>query len=94
MVESKLGGVTVGETQNEVIDGFGKPHYTVSFSNGPDVYDVWEYELGNFMYRDAGVLIFKNGYVVAVRRNTFETLKYLEMVKVIPDAEFSSLRDN
>ncbi len=89
-IEEKLASLPMGEPQNEVIRSFGRPHYTVSFDRGENVYDVWEYEMGNFTYRDVGILIFKNGYLVAVRHNTYETLKYLTLVKIIQGAEFTS----
>ena len=90
-VYNKMERIQIGNTPEQVIYLMGsQPDYVSSLKNGSDVFDVWEYTVGNFLYSETAVLLFKNNRVFAIPQSQQDLVGILYSSGVLRDVEFWS----
>lgn len=89
LVNSKVNGLKVGMTADQVIRHFGyQPHYVTEMRRGADVFQIWEYNLGNFTYTETIVIVFQNGRAIGWPPSAHELIKFLQWAGLTGQAEF------
>lgn len=91
-IDKKLGSLPYGSSREEVIDAFGPPHYMVTIPHAEGLIEIFEYEWGNYWYREMPVVVFKDGRLIGSVPHTYELLKLLNLLKIIPTSSFWQLR--
>lgn len=90
-VYNKMDRIQIGNTPEQVIYLMGsQPDYVSSLKNGADVFDVWEYTVGNFLYSETVVLLFKNNRVFALPQSQQDLVGILYSNGILRDVEFWS----
>jgi hypothetical protein len=90
-VYNKMDRIQIGNTPEQVIYLMGgQPDYVSSLKNSADVFDVWEYTVGNFLYSETVVLLFKNNRVFALPQSQQDLVGILYSNGILQDAEFWS----
>lgn len=90
-VYNKMERIQIGNTPEQVIYLMGsQPDYVSSLKNGSDVFDVWEYTVGNFLYSETAVLLFKNNRVFALPQSQQDLVGILYSNGILRDVEFWS----
>ncbi|HRK61373.1 MAG TPA: hypothetical protein PLY88_02345 [Candidatus Omnitrophota bacterium] len=90
-VYNKMERVQIGNTPEQVIYLMGgQPDYVSSLKNGADVFDVWEYTVGNFLYSETAVLLFKNNRVFAIPQSQQDLIGILYSNGILRNVEFWS----
>jgi len=90
-VYNKMERVQIGNTPEQVIYLMGsQPDYVSSMKNGADVFDVWEYTVGNFLYSETAALLFKNNRVFAIPQSQQDLIGILYSNGILRDVEFWS----
>lgn len=90
-VYNKMDRIQIGNTPEQVIHLMGsQPDYVSSLKNGADVFDVWEYTVGNFLYSETVVLLFKNNRVFALPQSQQDLVGILYSNGILRDVEFWS----
>jgi len=93
-VINKVGRVQIGNTPEQVIYLMdGAPSYVASVRNERDVFDVWDYRVGNFLYAETALILFKNNRVYAFPVNAQDLMGMLYSSGVVPDAQFWSKKE-
>lgn len=88
-VYDRLKSVQINNTPEQVIYLMdGQPSYVTSLREGVDVFDVWEYRVGNFLYDRPVVILFRNNRVLALPKSSQELINALYSYGVIRDAQF------
>ncbi len=90
-VYNKMERIQIGNTPEQVIYLMGsQPDYVSSLKNGADIFDVWEYTVGNFLYSETAVLLFKNNRVFALPQSQQDLVGILYSNGILRDVEFWS----
>lgn len=90
-VYNKMERIQMGNTPEQVIYLMGsQPDYVSSLKNGADVFDVWEYTVGNFLYSETVVILFKNNRVFALPQSQQDLIGILYSNGVLQGVEFWS----
>ena len=66
----------------------GPPSAVSAVPHGPDTYELWEYRIGNFLYAETAMILFRNGRVIALPRNGQELLQSLNSAGVVVPMQF------
>ena len=94
-VNDRMTGIQLGNAPEQVqsiLDG--PPHMVSVMQQGPDSYELWEYRVGNFLYAETAMILFKNDRVFALPRSGQELIKILNSAGIIPQAQFRSHSEN
>lgn len=90
-VYNKVARIQANNTPEQVIFLMGsQPDYVSSMKNGVDVFDVWEYTVGNFLYSETVVLLFKNNRVFAIPQSQQDLVGILYSNGILQNVEFWS----
>ncbi len=93
-VYEKMRRVQPGNTPEQVVYLLsGPPTYVTALNEGMNTYEVWEYRVGNFLHAETAIIIFKNGRVMALPKNSQELLGNLYSAGVVRDAQFWNNQD-
>ena len=71
----------------------GPPTHVTSMSKNGNTFDLWEYKIGNFIYSQAPMILFRNGLVIAIPKNGYELTQILNQYQIIEDAQFWTNKD-
>jgi len=86
VINRKLMNLPLGESKEDVIREFGPAHFVATIPRGEDLIEIFGYQMGNYTYSESGLIIFRNGRVVAAPRDPYEMLKFLYLLRVIDRA--------
>lgn len=93
-VYERLNRVQFGNAPEQVIYLMdGQPSYVTSMAAVPDNYELWEYKVGNFLYAETAMILFKNGRVVALPKSGHELMQILHAGGVLGSSEFWSHKE-
>ncbi len=88
-VYNKMDRVQIGNTPEQVIYLMdGQPDYVTSLKSRADVFDIWEYRVGNFLYSETAVLLFKNNRIFAIPQSQQDLIGILYSNGVVLDVQF------
>ncbi len=88
-VYDRMNSIRLGNTPEQVqytLDG--PPSYVSAVRQGSDIYELWEYKIGNFLYAETSMILFRNGRVMALPRSGHELIRILNDAGVVAQAEF------
>lgn len=71
----------------------GPPSYVTAMQQGADTFELWEYRIGNFLYAQPALILFKNGRVIALPKNSQEIIGILYSQGVVRDVQFWNNKD-
>ena len=77
-VYDKVKSIRPGNTPAQVqylLDG--PPTHVSAMRTYSDTFELWEYKVGNFLYSQAPMILFKNQRVIALPKNGFELTQIL-----------------
>ncbi len=66
----------------------GPPHAVSIMQMGLDMYELWEYRVGNFLHAKGVMILFKNNRVLAIPQNGYELIQVLNAEGIVPQARF------
>lgn len=88
-VYDKVKSVQIGNTPEQVIYLMdGEPTTVTALNEGASVFEVWEYRVGNFIYSQSVVVLFKDRRVFALPKSAQELLGVLYASGVVHNAQF------
>ncbi len=94
-VYDRVNRVQFGNTADQVIYLLdGQPSYVTTMQQGADTFELWEYQVGNFLNAQAVMILFQNGRVAAIPKNEHELLKTLKGYGLVNDATFWNVTKN
>ncbi len=94
-VFDRMRSIQIGNTPEQVQYTLeGPPHIVSMMPYGPNSYELWEYRLGNFLYAETAMILFKNGRVIALPKTGNELIEALHAEGVISQAQFWKPRGN
>ena len=90
-IYDQIEGIQLGNTPEQVqylLDG--PPHAVSIIQHGMDLYELWEYRVGNFVHAESVMILFKNNRVLALPGSGYELIQILNLQGIVEQARFWS----